>query len=280
MCSEKSVCLQVKDVGLTFGGVRALGGVSFDVKSGEMLALIGPNGAGKTSLINCISGFYHPTEGEIWLGNHDLTHVSRQGAAAMGVARTFQNIALFNGLTVLNNLMVARHMFTKGGLFSSIVYFGLGQREDGRQRQVVETIIDMLHLEAVRNKTVGSLPYGLRKRVELGRVLALEPRLLLLDEPAAGMSMEEKEDLVRFVLDIWQEKALTIILVEHDMGVVMDIADRVVVLDFGAKIADGTPEQVRKDEKVLKAYLGTRQQSKTPDEVQCQDSSAGTTHQI
>ena len=227
--------LAISAVSKSFGGVQAVSNVSLDVEKGEILSVIGPNGAGKTTLLNCISGVFHPEKGTIRLEGTDLTHLSPSRIAALGVARTFQNIALFRGMTVVDNLMLGRHLHMKNGVFRSVLYWGPGQREEVEHRRVVEDIIDFLEIEAIRKQPAGSLPYGFQKRVELGRALALHPKVLLLDEPMGGTNHEEKEDMARFILDVNDEWGTTIILIEHDMGVVMDISRRVVVLDLGTK---------------------------------------------
>ena len=253
---EDRVVLRVEDLALRFGGMMALAGVSLDVKDGEILAIIGPNGAGKTCTLNCINAFYRPQRGEIFFRGQNITRLPAHRIAELGISRTFQNIELFTGLSTLDNLMAARHIHMRGGALAGFLFFGPMRREEIAHRKVVEDIIDFLELEPARKRTVGLLPYGLRKRVELGRALALEPKMLLLDEPMAGMNVEEKEDMARFIIDISELKRIPIVLVEHDMGVVMDLAQRVVVLDFGQKIAEGTPGEIKKDPRVIKAYLG------------------------
>jgi branched-chain amino acid transport system ATP-binding protein len=248
--------LDVQNVSLSFGGIQALADVSFGAQEGEILAIIGPNGAGKTSMLNCINSFYHPDRGKILFAGHDLTRLPPHRIAQLGIARTFQNIALYTGLSTLDNLMAARHIHMRAGFLQSLLYWGPAHREDLAHRQAVEEIIDFLEIEHVRKAIVGALPYGLRKRVDLGRALAMEPSLLLLDEPMTGMNQEEKEDMARFILDIHERHGKTILLIEHDMGLVMDIADRVVVLDFGQKIAEDGPEEIRRNQAVIKAYLG------------------------
>lgn len=248
--------LQVDDITLGFGGIKALRNVSFTVRQGEIFAVIGPNGAGKTSLINSINGFYRPQTGRILFEGADISHLPPYRRAAMGISRTFQNIALYTNATTLDNLMAARHIHMRSNLLTGALFYGAARREEVVHRRRVEEIIDFLEMEAIRKTIVGNLSYGLRKRVELGRALALEPTLLLLDEPMAGMNVEEKEDMARFILDIHERQDMTIVLIEHDMGLVMDISHRVVVLDFGEKIGEGTPDEIRKDERVIKAYLG------------------------
>lgn len=248
--------LKVKDLKLGFGSLQALMDVSFEVYGDEILALIGPNGAGKTSLLNCISGFYHPQKGRILLNEQDISRFSPAKRAQKGISRTFQNIELYTGLTTLDNLMAARHIYIKYGPIAGGFFFGRARREEIRHRRIVEGIIELLEMEEIRYRVVDSLAYGLRKRVDLGRALTLEPSLLLLDEPMGGMNVEEKEDIARFILDVHELKHIPIIIVEHDMGVVMDISHRVVVLDFGIKIAEGTPTEIKQNKKVIQAYLG------------------------
>jgi branched-chain amino acid transport system ATP-binding protein len=251
-----SALVEIRDVSKAFGGVQAVTRVSLDVTKGEIVSVIGPNGAGKTTVLNMISGFYHPDTGRIALEGRDVTDLAPSRIAELGVARTFQNIALFRGMTVLDNLMLGRHVHMKSGVLSAFLYWGLAQKEEVRHRRRVEDIIDFLKIQDLRGRPTGSLAYGLQKRVELGRALALDPKVLLLDEPMGGMNQEEKEDMARFILDVNEEWGTTIILIEHDMGVVMGISDRVAVLDMGQKIAEGTPDEVRANAAVIKAYLG------------------------
>ncbi|WP_456305180.1 ABC transporter ATP-binding protein [Dankookia rubra] len=249
--------LAAEHVSLRFGGVRALTEVSFEVRRGEVFSIIGPNGAGKTSMVNCISGRYRPTEGRIRFDGADITRVPTRKRAAVGIGRTFQNLALFGHMTVLDNIMVGRHHLLKHGFWTGMPYWlGGAQQEEIRHRREVEEIIDFLEIQHVRKATAGTLSYGLRKRVELARAVALKPKLILLDEPMAGMNLEEKEDMARFILDLNEEWGMTVLMIEHDMGVVMDISHRVMVLDFGRKIAEGTPEAVLADPHVRRAYLG------------------------
>ena len=252
-----AVVLDVKNISLSFGGVNALTDISFDVREHEVRAIIGPNGAGKSSMLNCINGVYTPQKGSISFMGKTFDHMESHEVATMGIARTFQNLALFKGMNVIDNLMTGRNLRIKSNIFMQALGVGPAQREEVRHREFVEHIIDFLEIQAHRKTPVGQLPYGLQKRVDLGRALAMEPKVLLLDEPMAGMNLEEKQDMCRFVLDINDEFGTTIVLIEHDMGVVMDISDRVVVLDYGKKIGDGTPQEVRSNPDVIAAYLGT-----------------------
>lgn len=251
------VILQVQNISLRFGGVKALTDISFDVREHEVRAIIGPNGAGKSSMLNCINGVYTPQEGQITFRGHTFGHMNSRQVAKLGVARTFQNLALFKGMNVVDNLMTGRNLKMKSNLFQQALRWGAAEREEVAHREFVEHIIDFLEIQAHRKTAVGRLPYGLQKRVDLGRALAMEPQVLLLDEPMAGMNVEEKQDMCRFILDVNEEFGTTIVLIEHDMGVVMDISDRVVVLDYGKKIGDGTPDEVRANPDVISAYLGT-----------------------
>ena len=251
------VILSLEHVSLSFGGVKALTDISFNVRENEIRAIIGPNGAGKSSMLNVINGVYTPQQGQIVFRGRPFTRMNSRQVAEMGVGRTFQNLALFKGMSVLDNIMTGRNLRMRSGILAQMIRVGPAEREELAHRERVERIIDFLEIQAFRKTPVGRLPYGLQKRVDLGRALAMEPTMLLLDEPMAGMNVEEKQDMSRFILDVNDEFGTTIVLIEHDMGVVMDISDRVVVLDYGRKIGDGAPDEVRNNEDVIRAYLGT-----------------------
>ncbi|SDN75516.1 amino acid/amide ABC transporter ATP-binding protein 1, HAAT family [Lutimaribacter pacificus] len=250
------VLMEMKNITLRFGGVKAITDISFDIREGEIRAIIGPNGAGKSSMLNVISGFYVPQEGEVWYKGAKRPPMKPYQVAQLGIARTFQNIALFEGMTVLDNVMTGRLNYMKTNMFQQALWKGKAEAEEVENREFVEKIIDFLEIQSIRKTPVARLPYGLKKRVELARALAAEPSLLLLDEPMAGMNVEEKEDMSRFILDVNDEFGTTIALIEHDMGVVMDLSDRVVVMDYGKKIGDGTPDDIRSNQAVIDAYLG------------------------
>jgi branched-chain amino acid transport system ATP-binding protein len=257
--AAKPIKLHVNDISLSFGGIKALQNVDFQVEEGQIFSVIGPNGAGKTSLINSVNGFYHPQEGSIIFEGQDISDLPPYKRAQIGISRTFQNIALYTNMTALDNLMAARHIHMKANMLTGAFFWGPARSEEIEHRYRVEEIIDFLEMENIRKTIVGNLSYGLRKRVELGRALALEPTLLLLDEPMAGMNVEEKEDMARFILDIHERQDMTIMLIEHDIGLVMDISHRIVAIDFGVKIAEGTPDEIRQSDAVIKAYLGQEQ---------------------
>ena len=250
------ILLSVDQISLSFGGVRALEDINFDIRKKEIFAIIGPNGAGKTSMLNVINGFYLPQQGEIHFKGLHRKQMRPHEAAVQGIARTFQNVALFKGMSTLNNIMSGRNLKMKSNLFWQALYYGPARKEEMENREVVEDIIDFLEIQYIRRTPVGKLPYGIQKRVELGRALAMEPELLLLDEPMAGMNIEEKQDMCRFILDINEQYGTTIVLIEHDMGVVMDLSERMIVLDYGRKIAEGTPDEIRSNQTVIDAYLG------------------------
>lgn len=255
------LCLRAEGLNLSFGGIKAINDVSMEVKMGEIHALVGPNGAGKSSLLNCINGLYRPQQGSVWFNSQNISGFAPHKVAALGIGRSFQRLALFKGLTVLENIMVGRHLFIKSGCLRGALYWGKGSREDIQSQALAEEIIEFLEIEHLRDKPVRELAYGMQKRVEFGRALAVEPKLLLLDEPVAGMNLEEKEDIARFILDIKEEMGTAIILIEHELDMVMDISDRVTVLSFGQVIASGAPQEVVANPAVAVAYLGKHEQS-------------------
>ncbi len=254
--NNEDLMIKGLDLNLYFGGVHALANVSFNVKSSEILAIIGPNGAGKSCLLNCMNGFYHPQQGKLFFHHTEITHLKPHKIAKLGIARTFQGVQLFPGLSVINNIMTGRHSFLKTNPVQNFFYRPWSHKEEIRERRNVEEIIDFLEIKQIRHKMVGALSYGLRKRIDLGRALAMDPKILLMDEPMAGMNLEEKEDMARFILDIREARDLPVVIVEHDMQVVMDIADRIIVLNWGYVIAEGSPEVIKQDDAVIKAYLG------------------------
>ena len=257
MTATPAPLLAAERISLRFGGVRALTDVSFSVNPGELFSIIGPNGAGKTSIVNCVSGRYTPTEGQLFYQDRDITGLKPNARAALGIGRTFQNLALFHHMTVLDNIMIGRHHLLKNNFITGSLYWLTGaRREELEHRRKVEEIIDFLDLQAVRKAITGTLPYGLRKRVEVARAMAIEPQLILLDEPMAGMNLEEKEDMARYIIDLNEEWGMTVVMIEHDMGVVMDLSHRLMVLDFGRKIAEGLPDEIQANEDVKRAYLG------------------------
>lgn len=266
---KDALCLKAENLNLSFGGIMAINEVSLEVKMGEIHALVGPNGAGKSSVLNCINGLYRPQQGRVWFDDRDISGFAPHKVAALGIGRSFQRLALFKGLTVLENIMVGRHLFIKAGPLSGALYWGRGVREDVRNQALAEEIIEFLEIQHLRDKPVRELAYGMQKRVEFGRALALEPKLLLLDEPVAGMNLEEKEDIARFILDIKEELGTAIILIEHELDMVMDISDRVTVLSFGQVIASGPPQEVVANPAVAEAYLGKGGQSEKEGEAGC-----------